>query len=941
MSASETRTRTAQNDELASLASDELDVLRAIAAAPPRHHAQTLGLAPGTALTDHLRIERHLGSGGMGAVYLAHDRRLQRKVAIKLHLGTSPRELAALEREAQALARVAHPNVLAVHEVGTVGPRLFVATEYVEGQTLAEWMRAPHDWREIVDRFIAAGEGLAAAHDAGLVHRDFKPSNVLIGTEGRVRVADFGLARAVPDSTDAPSVTSPVTAPGGSTSDAHPTRGSSRAVAGTPAYMAPEQFEGRASPRTDQFAFCIALAEALTGARPYPGSSCRDAIAADFSLSKGPRGQPPRRLARIVRRGAALDERERYRDMGALLTELRRALSRRPRTITLGLGLATLALAALGFGLRPRDRAPEPASCDELPADMEEIWNPARARSLAAAFARAHPTTGAATWAPLQRRTEDYAQAWVQARERSCRATRIDQTQSARALEQAMACYERRRAELDATLRALKHVVGSSVSTAWRTLPTATDLADCQDEAQLLRWADHGAPTRDFATALAHARALRKLGRIELAQRELGELRERAELRQDAQGVNAVELERSQALLMAGELDKAAANIEATYFAAHEAGHNDLEIDAATTMGILEVLHRADLGAAKVWLRIARALDDSPRVFEEYTRLEGIILAQQGRAPAAIELLTTALEQLPATATIERLALLDALNPAYDINGQTTEALAVVEQALVLIDELSGEHSDQAGPYLTNRGLYLSRLGRHQEAIASLRETVALQEELLGREQVYSNGTALNLAVALTNAGQPATALELMPEILATTARMLGEDHPDLALVLELRGEARRDVGRVEESLADFDAAIAIAGEHYGPMHDDVATYLMQRAHSLRVLGRREDEVAAATAAIQIFRSAGMLEHPATRRASLEAAEATLAIEHRLDAMDFAQMALGDSFSDDELRRLWVIAGALGKADETAEPAKALLARIETTAARRDLALGR
>src|SRR3954469_19947733 len=204
-----------------------------------------------------------LGRGGMGVVLSAYDPLLDRRVALKLlrpgaFPGVSEQEgRARLQREAQAMARLAHPNVVAVHDVGTVGEQLFIAMEYVDGQTLTAWRSsAERDWRAIVLMYLGAGSGLQAAHAAGMVHRDFKPDNVLIGSDGRPRVGDFGLV----------SVTR--ASEGAATTEAGTTRHG--AIMGTPGYMSPEQVRGEPSDaQSDQFSFCVALYEALYGQRPF------------------------------------------------------------------------------------------------------------------------------------------------------------------------------------------------------------------------------------------------------------------------------------------------------------------------------------------------------------------------------------------------------------------------------------------------------------------------------------------------------------------------------------------------------------------------------------------------------------------------------------------------------------------------------------------------
>ena len=284
-------------------------------------------------------VVAELGSGGMGVVYAAHDRELDRQVALKvMRIAVGDADNTMVEedrirmlREGQAMARVVHPNVITVFEVGSEGGLVFLAQELLDGGTLGQWLEKKHAPEAIIEKFIAAGRGLAAAHAVGLVHRDFKPDNVLLGKDGRIRVADFGLARAVgafadgvlavtdrgggPPRTDIDVTKSPMS---------NLTR--TGAVMGTPMYMAPEQHEGRrADERSDQFAFCVALYHALYGDWPFEGKT---SIALADNVINGVMKEPPKlakvppRLRKILLRGLAKDAAQRYPSMEALLAEL-------------------------------------------------------------------------------------------------------------------------------------------------------------------------------------------------------------------------------------------------------------------------------------------------------------------------------------------------------------------------------------------------------------------------------------------------------------------------------------------------------------------------------------------------------------------------------------------------------------------------------------------
>jgi eukaryotic-like serine/threonine-protein kinase len=291
------------------------------------------------------RIERQLGAGGMGVLYAAHDVRLDRRVALKLiHPGLQESSgKARLRREAQAMARLNHPNVAGLYDLGEHKGRFFLAMELVEGGTLRDWMKESHSTREVLVAFSLAGEGLAAAHKAGVVHRDFKPENVLIGQDGRVRVTDFGLSRPLADR--AGKAAAPITA-----------LTHVGALVGTLAYMSPEQLAADpADERSDQYAFCVALHEALFGMRPHPDARTPDELRA-AQLAQPPvrpagKDDVPQHVWEAIARGLSFDASKRFSSMDSLLRALRRKPPRSEWLKFLPLGAAiTIATAVLGYG---------------------------------------------------------------------------------------------------------------------------------------------------------------------------------------------------------------------------------------------------------------------------------------------------------------------------------------------------------------------------------------------------------------------------------------------------------------------------------------------------------------------------------------------------------------------------------------------------------------
>jgi Tol biopolymer transport system component/predicted Ser/Thr protein kinase len=326
-----------------------------------RHPQHAPELAPGTRLGKYLIVQQ-LGAGGMSTVWDARDIELDRRVALKLLTAGDHR--ARMLREARAMARLRHPNVLTVFDAETLAGRDVIVMELIDGASLATWLGRPHSHDEIVSALLAAGRGLAAAHAAGIIHRDFKPHNVLLDVSGRIVVTDFGLARAAGEALEPTSRAAPIACDPGECRDrssppplgSAPTPGAldvtltaTGAVLGTPAYMAPEQMSGAiADARTDQFSFCVALWEALSGERPFPGETMSEiAGALALGVPRAPE-RVPRRLRHLLARGLARDPAARWPSLGALLAAIERAW-RRPRRIAIGIatGLALLAVVAM------------------------------------------------------------------------------------------------------------------------------------------------------------------------------------------------------------------------------------------------------------------------------------------------------------------------------------------------------------------------------------------------------------------------------------------------------------------------------------------------------------------------------------------------------------------------------------------------------------------
>ena len=376
-----------------------------------RLQAALFGRAETPTMIDRYRLIRKLGEGGNGVVWQGHDPELDRDVAIKLvrirGSKAAKDEAARLEREAKALARLSHPHVLPIYDVGRLEDRgVFLVMERIDGQTLGEWLETPRDWGRTLDVLLDAAAGLAAAHRVGLVHRDFKPANVMVDAEGRVRVLDFGLARQA--HTSVPSTPTDETPSVVTDDDDRLTR--TGAVAGTPAYMAPEQVDGgEVDARSDQFSFCVTLYEALEGRRPFASASERR----DAAPRPMRRSEVPRAVQAVIARGLARDPDQRFADMGVLRTALRRARAPRwPKVAGAGMAIVTIGFVVLPVDAQRESRAPttDAPTCD---VSLTSTWNPDRAEAVREAML----ATGipyASTAAPsVDAALDDYAVSWA------------------------------------------------------------------------------------------------------------------------------------------------------------------------------------------------------------------------------------------------------------------------------------------------------------------------------------------------------------------------------------------------------------------------------------------------------------------------------------------------------------------------------------------------
>ncbi|WP_434425492.1 protein kinase domain-containing protein [Nannocystis pusilla] len=526
--------------------------------------------APALRLGRYVVGER-IGAGGMGVVYAGLDPELGRKVAIKLvrpdRVGAGSAGRERLLREAQSMARVSSPHAVTVYEAGTYGEQVFVVMEFVAGTTLTQWLgEAPRRWREVVEVFSQAGRGLWAAHQAGLIHRDFKPDNVLVGDDGRARVADFGLAHAV---AEAASPAQPrMSLPSGHVLGASSTV--TGALVGSLPYMSPEQHRGaKVDARSDQFSFCVALWEALHGQRPFLGASPEELRSRTLvsEIAPPPEGaRVPAALRRIVQRGLQVDPVRRWPDMAALLAALERVGRRRGRA---GLWAAGAALAVGLIGPWRSEHVPEDM-CASAASEVASVWGEGRRAAVRQAFLATGRAEAGEAWSQVASRLDAYADEWAEAREAACRAA--NEAEGAGTREQMhleLACLDRGLGELRALVVAFTEDAEGVLANAVKAAVKLRPLAVCRERPELALQIAPSDPAvavqvQALGSRLDEIAALLKAGEVERALPRAREAATQAELL-------GHEFTTAEALVLLGSLQSHAGDFaaaEATLFTA-------------------------------------------------------------------------------------------------------------------------------------------------------------------------------------------------------------------------------------------------------------------------------------------------------------------------------------------------------------------------------------
>ena len=765
-------------------------------------------LHKGTSLGRYVLLEK-LGAGGMGEVFAAYDPHLDRKVALKLlRAGTLSADegKARLVREAQAMARLQHPNVAAVHDVGTFDERVFVAMEFIEGETLSEWLRGTRKWTEVVRLFIQAGSGLSAAHKAGIVHRDFKPDNVLIGSDGRPRVVDFGLARnaatptrtpatrAIPDGPVDASLNSPITRDG--------------AVMGTPGYMAPEQLAGLPTDaRSDQFAFCVALYEALYGKRPFGGTTLKAHAAEIVSGKLAPipsSSEVPSYVHAVVLRGLSADPARRFESVDTLIAALRpRGAITTSRRVLVGVAaLSVFAAAAVGYGALARQRL---QLCSGSEKRLNNVWDQPTRERLKVTFLGTNVPFANDTWRGVESALDAYSKGWIAAASEACDAARLHKTDTEDDYQLKVVCLERRLQHL----KTITHLL------------EAADREVVTNAITLVRGLDPVEGCLDVVALNSHAHPLNEKGheKEESLHQGLFEARALHDAGKYARGIDAIKqaitaaegappgpIAEAQLLLgrlqvRAGQSKEAEATLFSALLSAETAGEASLTARAFSRLAMVVggVSNRSE--QAHAWQRLAQA--------------------------AALRVASDKEVEAELSSNSGQIALAE---------NDFKRAKDEFENALTLQEQTLGEDNPEVARTLNNKGTALARMGRYKDATEAYERSYALHVKNVGMEHPDTAASMSNLGLMYRKLGRYSDALTLFERSLAVRRMTLGDEHPETASSHLLLANLQIKMDQPDAALENLGRALAIRKKNFGAddpqvaaVYDDLAAFYLAR----------------------------------------------------------------------------------------------------------------
>ncbi len=772
-------------------------------------------------------VRECLGRGGMGVVHSAFDERLGRVVAIKLLHREAQGGTARLVREAQAIARVSHENVVKVFGTGVlddVRDTVFIVMERIDGTTLREWLATRRPLAEILAVFRGAAAGLAAAHAHGIVHRDFKPDNVMIDRAGVAKVMDFGLARLGGTRVEQ-----------GATLDAEADDRLTwtGTLVGTPAYMAPEQLtDGVADPRSDQYAFCIALFEAVCGVRPFAQRDSDDLFAAkrsarvEFPASSA----VPAWLRRVLLRGLASDPDERF----VTMEDVQRALEPPRRRL---LVVAALAVGTTIVALGSRGASETREGCDAAGSLDAVGWGVDDRDALDRALRRGLPTDATAK---ALAGIDAWTQGWVGAHALAC----------ANGDDRELACLAARRAGLAAVLELVRDASSTATARPTDVLARLGDPRDCVD-------APDGRLDEHTEVALARVRTLADLGELQQAREESEVAVARAREGGDVPAIARLSLEQAAVLEDLDAWSEAMAAVEEAHHRAEQAGDDATAARAAIRGVSLLSKWKPERRAVQTWLRHAetavqragtsielatglaivraRALELEGDLAGARAQLEhaageaergddeglhvvlsnlGVVMGKSGDLAAAIEVFERDRRLVLERYGADHPALVEVdvnLSAAHVNNGELAEGLAVLERARALEEALPTPRPTRLGNIWLNRAIIEYRGGRWTQAMAAFERAA----ELFERGYVSghpAHGRALyGVALSLQNAGREADAETKLREVVEVFETAMGTEYRELVGPLDALADLAAERGEPVEALALRRRALAIA----------------------------------------------------------------------------------------------------------------------------------
>jgi eukaryotic-like serine/threonine-protein kinase len=805
-------------------------------------------------------VLRRLGVGGMGVVLAAYDPDLDRKVALKLlkpelRLYSGSSGEARLVREAQAMARLSHPNVLPVYDVGTFEGQVFLAIELVEGETLAAWLaRSPRTWREIRSMFLAAGEGLAAAHAAGILHRDFKPANVLVGTDGRVRVADFGIARPLDSRSE------PVTTESGrnlrlasALASANLRLTGHGAVVGTPSYLAPELVRGQeGTEQADQFSFAVALWEALFGVLPFGEGPPRELAKRIESAppTVGEReGAVPAWLRRIVERGLAADPAARYPSLRAMLDDLAidRSARHRRRLLAAGGGLLAV-LAAVGTWQLQRSRTD---LCSGASERLGSAWDrAAKGRVQAALMATGKPYAAAAV-AGVSRALDGYANSWRAGFREACEATRLRGEQSEELLDLRMRCLERRRRELSELVTQLASAAPAVLERAVQAAASLPPVSECEDAASL---AAPVPPPRDAAVRaqveavgnqLALAKSLEVTGQYEAALKVASATVAAAEQTSYAPTIAEALRQREVLEEFSGDPEAAEATAFQAIAAATRGRHDRVAAQAwADLVWIVGYRQQRYEQAERYALQARAALDrlgGDELLGAELDRFLSGLYTRQGDYARGLQHGQAALTVLERTYGADHPQLgriLNLVGGTYFDSHDYARARDFFDRALANSLQALGPDHPTIAVRLNNLALVYEQEGRFEEALAAQRRALAIEEAAYGGAHPQLAIGYSNLGILLRSAGKLDEGYQAHLRAVVLSESTMEADNPDLGVSIAEMGDSLADLGRYREAIDAHRRGLAILEKAVGADHDWTLSARLGAARDLLELGR-------------------------------------------------------------------------------------------------------